>query len=476
MIEGLVPYPEYRDSGLPWLPKIPASWSVARNGRLFTQRNKTGHSDLPILEVSLRSGVRVRDMKDGGRKQVMADRSKYKQARAGDLAYNTMRMWQGAVGVAPVDGLVSPAYVVATPVPEVDASYLARLFRTSEYLREIDTFSRGIVKDRNRLYWEAFKQIPTPLPPLEEQAAINRFVARVEQVVARALKVKRETIACLEEQSQNIVHEAVTRGSDPRVSLRPSGVPWFGDLPQDWEVVRFKDRVGFREGPGIMAADFRDRGVPLLRISCLSGERASLDGCNYLDPHMVRERWSHFAVRSGDYLLSASGSTGTVALADKSVEGAIPYTGILRLWAKSSKTYMPFVRLFMASRLFLDQIDAAKSGVGIEHFGPTHLKRMAICLPPPERQQALVEIVNQRTAPLTRTIQRVSFQIEALRDYSRALVRTVVTGQLDIREAARRLPDTVPTVDDQDGLDTVSVEDELKSSSERSAIAAEVGA
>ena len=70
MIEGLVPYPEYRDSGLPWLPKIPASWSVARNGRLFTQRNKTGHSDLPILEVSLRSGVRVRDMKDGDKSQV----------------------------------------------------------------------------------------------------------------------------------------------------------------------------------------------------------------------------------------------------------------------------------------------------------------------------------------------------------------------------------------------------------------------
>jgi len=476
VIDNLPPYPKYKDSGLPWLPKIPASWSVARNGRLFTQRNKTGHSDLPILEVSLRSGVRVRDMKDGSRKQVMSERSKYKQARAGDLAYNTMRMWQGAVGVAPVDGLVSPAYVVATPVSDVDATYLARMFRTPEYLREIDTFSRGIVKDRNRLYWEAFKQIPTPTPPLDEQRAINRFAARVEERVGRAIKLKNDAIARLEEQSQRIVHEAVTRGSDPHVRLRPSGVPWFGDVPDGWEVLRFKDRVGFREGPGIMAADFRDRGVPLLRISCLSGERASLDGCNFLDPRMVLERWSHFAVRSGDYLLSASGSTGTVALADESVEGAIPYTGILRLWAKSPRTYMPFVRLFMASRLFLDQIDAAKSGVGIEHFGPTHLKRMAILLPPPERQRSIVEAVNERTAPLTRAIQRVSLQIESLRDYARALVGSVVVGQFDVRELSRSLPDTSPTVGDQGGLDTVSEEHEQKTISGRGAVAAEVRA
>ena len=108
-------FPQYRDSGLPWLGEIPEHWDVRRNGRLFAERVETGFEDLPILEVSLRTGVRVRDMENGARKQQMADRSKYKRAAKGDIAYNMMRMWQGAVGVAPVDGLISPAYVVARP-------------------------------------------------------------------------------------------------------------------------------------------------------------------------------------------------------------------------------------------------------------------------------------------------------------------------------------------------------------------------
>ncbi len=95
-------------------------------------------------------------MENGGRKQQMTDRSKYKARSQGDVAYNMMRMWQGAVGVAPVDGLISPAYVVARPLPGVDPRYYTYLFRTSTYMREVNKFSRGIVSDRNRLYWDEF--------------------------------------------------------------------------------------------------------------------------------------------------------------------------------------------------------------------------------------------------------------------------------------------------------------------------------
>lgn len=116
MIDGLKPYPEYKDSGVAWLGDVPGHWEVRRNGRLFLQRNETGFPALPILEVSLRSGVRVRDFDASSRKQVMRDRAMYKRALRGDITYNMMRMWQGAVGVAPVDGLISPAYVVARPL------------------------------------------------------------------------------------------------------------------------------------------------------------------------------------------------------------------------------------------------------------------------------------------------------------------------------------------------------------------------
>lgn len=240
MIAGLKPYADYMDSGLPWLGQVPAHWKAVRNSSLFGQRSQTGYAELPILEVSLKTGVQVRSFGKANRKQVMSDLGKYKRAAKGDLAYNTMRMWQGALGVCPVDGLVSPAYVVARPYPGVEPRYFAALFRTGDYMAEIDSASRGIVKDRNRLYWDQFKQMQSPCPPLAEQAAIVRFLDWANGRLDRTIRAKRKVIALLTEQKQAIIHRAVTRGLDPAVVLKPSGVPWLGDIPQHWEVLRSK--------------------------------------------------------------------------------------------------------------------------------------------------------------------------------------------------------------------------------------------
>ncbi len=161
MIDSLRAYAEMKLSGLPWLGSIPAHWDVRCNGRLFGPRRETGFPDLPVLGVSLRSGVRVRSFQDGGRKQKIGDRAQYQRAARGDIADNMVRMWQGAVGIAPVDGVVSPAYVVARPFPEIDARFYAYLFRTAAYMREVDTYSRGIGPDRHRLHWDSFKQLPS---------------------------------------------------------------------------------------------------------------------------------------------------------------------------------------------------------------------------------------------------------------------------------------------------------------------------
>jgi type I restriction enzyme, S subunit len=239
MIDGLRAYPEMKHTGLPWLGHIPMHWEVRRNGRLFGARRETGFPDLPILEVSIRSGVRVRDFVNGARKQEMSDRSKYLRAVTGDIAYNMMRMWQGAVGVAPSDGLVSPAYVVARPFASIHAPYYAYLFRTTAYLREIDTFSRGIVPDRNRLYWESFKQMPSAYPPLEEQRLMAKFLDWHALQTTKLIRAKKKLIGLLNEQKQAIVHRAVTRGLDHDVKLEP-GVPWLGEIPKDWTLRKLR--------------------------------------------------------------------------------------------------------------------------------------------------------------------------------------------------------------------------------------------
>jgi type I restriction enzyme S subunit len=158
----------------------------------------------------------VRDFDASARKQVMADRAKYKRAANGDIAYNMMRMWQGAVGVAPTDGLISPAYVVAQPLPGTSSRYFARLFRTAVYMAEADKFSRGIVKDRNRLYWEDFKRMPSCYPPPLEQVeiadAIEDACCRIDAGIHRV----RQEMTLLRELRTRLIADVVTGKIDVR--------------------------------------------------------------------------------------------------------------------------------------------------------------------------------------------------------------------------------------------------------------------
>jgi type I restriction enzyme, S subunit len=213
---GLNPNVRLRPSGVAWLGQVPEHWETVRNGQLFTQRNETGFPDLPILEVSLKTGVRIRSFGSSDRKQVMTDKSKYKRAAKGDLAYNMMRMWQGAVGVTPVDGLVSPAYVTAKPLKENESQYFSALFRTTAYMAEVDKYSRGIVKDRNRLYWEDFKQIPTICPPPNEQLAIADAIDQSTASMNSAIQRIDREIALLREYRTRLIADVVTGKLDVR--------------------------------------------------------------------------------------------------------------------------------------------------------------------------------------------------------------------------------------------------------------------
>ena len=210
------PYPAYKPSGVKWLGDMPAHWQTVRNGRLFGQRTELGYADLPILEVSLVTGVRVRDFENSNRKQFMSDRSLYKRAVKGDIAYNMMRMWQGAVGVAPLDGLVSPAYIVAKPLAGTEPRYFDHLFRTRAYMSEVDKFSRGIVKDRNRLYWEDFKQMPTPRPPSNEQVRIADAIDRIAELTSVGIRNLRSQINLANEYRARLIADVVTGKLDVR--------------------------------------------------------------------------------------------------------------------------------------------------------------------------------------------------------------------------------------------------------------------
>jgi type I restriction enzyme S subunit len=229
---GLDPSVRLKPSGVEWLGDVPEHWEVRRNGRLFVERNETGFSELPILEVSLRTGIRIRSFENPARKQTLSDRDMYKRALTGNIVYNMMRMWQGAVGVVPCDGLISPAYVVAQPLSGTHAQYYSNLFRTDAYMGAVDMYSHGIVKDRNRLYWEAFKQLPSPHPPLHEQAAITLAISNETNDLDIAIGRLWNEIALMREYRARLIADVVTGKVDVRAVA--AGLP-----AEDFEVDHF---------------------------------------------------------------------------------------------------------------------------------------------------------------------------------------------------------------------------------------------
>lgn len=207
---GLAPAIPLRDSGVPWLGEVPPHWSVRRLARLFRERDERGEPDLPLLEVSINTGVAEREFSDDRIESTAADFNSYKVARTGDVVFNKMRMWQGAVGVAPVDGLVSPDYVVAEPTGELRADLAGLLFRTNAFSAECARHSHGIVWDRLRLYWEGFRDIAVPVPPPKEQRSIMDHIRRESAKLDRARAATDRTVELLKERRAALMAAAVT--------------------------------------------------------------------------------------------------------------------------------------------------------------------------------------------------------------------------------------------------------------------------
>jgi len=425
MIEDLKPYAEYKESGLPWLGELPAHWEIKRNASLFQQRNAVGEPDWPILEVSLRTGVRIRQFGSTKRKQVMSDKAKYKCATKGDYVYNMMRMWQGAAGIAPVDGLVSPAYVVAKPFPHVNPAYFASLFRTEDYLAEVDAFSRGIVKDRNRLYWDQFKQIPTPYPPPAEQAAIVRFLDWANGRLERTIRAKRKVNALLNEQKQTIIHSAVTRGLDPSVHLKPSGIPWLGEIPAHWEVARVKNQFRCLNTKRI-PLNAVERGSMTTRVFDYYGASGVIDKVDdYLfddELLLIAEDGANLVLRNLPLAIIARGRfwVNNHAHILKPLHGNIVYLAHIL----ETLNYKPWISGAAQPKLTLDRLMA-----------------ISIAIAPPDEQDLIVEHTAESTRPIRVAISRLEREIDLLREYRTRLVADVVTGKLDVREAATQLPD-----------------------------------
>jgi type I restriction enzyme S subunit len=279
MIEKLKPYPTMKDVGPEWLGNVPSHWDVRRVKVLLREvdeRTTTGTERL----LSLRQERGLVDHHDSGGKPVPPEALiGFKRTRPGQLVMNRMRAAAGLFAATPEPGIVSPDYAVFSPRSELRLDYYVHLFKTPLMAGVFRSESRGLGTGESgflRLYTDRFGAILMPYPSLSEQTAIARFVAYVDANIRRYISSKKKLIRSLEEQKQAIVNRAVTRGLDPNVRLKASGVEWLGDVPEHWEVSRLRrlaERVtsGSRGWSNYAA----DAGPVFIRIGNLT--RVSID-------------------------------------------------------------------------------------------------------------------------------------------------------------------------------------------------------
>ena len=277
MAHDLKPYPAYRDSGVPWLGRVPAHWAQERAKWLFKKKNRPVRDTDDVVTcfrdgvVTLRKNRRVRGFTES-LKEIG-----YQGIRRGDLVIHAMDAFAGAVGVADSDGKGTPVYSVCEPVPGTNPHYYAFVIREMARSLWILALARGIRERSTDFRFDDFGSQPVPLPPAADQAAIVRYLDHVDRRIRRFIHAKQKLIALLNEQKQAIIHRAVTRGLDPDVRMKPSGVAWLGEVPAHWKVSKVRRLISFMtSGSRGWAAYYADSGNIFIQSGNL-GRSMSLD-------------------------------------------------------------------------------------------------------------------------------------------------------------------------------------------------------
>jgi type I restriction enzyme, S subunit len=468
MIADLKPYAEYKESGLPWLGQVPGHWDVQKPRHIGSLLKGVGGTKEDALSAGVpcvRYGELYTTHTFFVRKPrtfIHPDRiSNYTPLHYGDVLFAASGETLEEIGKSAVNLIEGTAVcggdvIILRPTVPVHAPFLGYLMDCRPSANQKATMGRGTTV--KHIYPDELKNLLFPFPPVPEQAAIVRFLDWANGRLERAIRAKRKVIALLQEQKQAIIHRAVTRGLDPSVPLKPSGIPWLGDIPAHWEVRRAK--YLYREVDE-RSADGREE---LLSVSHLTGVTPRSQ--KTITMFKAASYAGHKLCRPGDLVVNTM-------WAWMGALGVSTYSGII---SPAYAVYRPLqpkgiIGIYMdgllRSRPYVSNIICRSTGLRASRLRlyPEEFFRLLFIRPPAEEQQRIVERIGDETAELGIAISRLEREIDLLREYRTRLVADVVTGKLDVREAATRLPAEAPmdsVEDDADPTDDIdSAADEV---------------
>ena len=437
------PYPEYKDSGVEWLGRIPAHWESKALKRPFRVVNgstpTSGESDnwdgdIPWVTPDDLGKMSHRVLNEPARYLTPKgyESCGTQMVRARSLVLSTR---------APIGHLAIAGTSVCTNqgcrslVFRHSGNETYFYFQLHAAKPVLEAAGRG--STFKELASEDLQSVDLSVPPLDEQRAIADFLdretAKIDALVAR----KERLIELLQEKRTGLITRAVTRGLDPNVPMKDSGVEWLGEIPVHWDVKRLKHLVpGVTVGIVVTPSKYYvDDGIPCLRSLNVSRGTIDMDNLVFINVS-ANELHQKSKIFAGDVVAVRTGQAGTAAVVPRELDGANCID--LLIVRRSEKVLPQFVYYYLNSRAAISQATELSVGAIQAHYNTSTLAQLVVPKSPSDEQSRIVTHLDETTGEIDRLIARVRQAIDHLREFRTALISAAVTGKIDVREAAPR--------------------------------------
>ena len=417
-------YDSYKDSGVKWLGEIPSHWEVKRLGSYFTERKvKVSDKEYEPLSVT-KLGVfpqweNVAKTNDGDNRKLV---------KRGDFVINSRSDRKGSSGVSDRDGSVSLINIVLQPRKTIIASYTNYLLKSYKFIEEYYRNGHGIVADLWTTRFDEMKMIKVAIPSIKEQEAIANYLDAATSKIDEAIAQQQKMIDLLNERKQIIINNAVTKGLDPNVKMKPSGIDWIGDIPEHWELSQLKKVAKIILGKMLS----REQGNVYPYLCAKDVHYGSVDVSDLKSMNFSEIEKQMYEVRNGDMLIVEGGAgAGGCAIFECKGTGIYIQNSIMIVRGNTMMLngYICYMIQSMNQRGYVEYICNKAT---IPHFTKEKVGSVIIPIPPKEEQETIVKHVTKRIKPIDDNIIARNKQISLLQERKQIIINDVVTGKVKV--------------------------------------------
>ncbi|EAI9959789.1 restriction endonuclease subunit S [Campylobacter coli] len=422
----------FKDSGIEWLGEIPQDWQIVPIRCCFGEFNaRCNNNDYPLLSVTIANGVVYQNDITNKKDISNDDKSNYKIVPLGAIAYNKMRMWQGAIGINMLEkGIVSPAYVVAIPNKKININFSYYLLKSKNMICEYEKYSYGLCSDMNNLRYEDFQNIKIPLPPLKEQEQIANFLDEKCEQIANFIEKKEKLISLLKEQKQVLINETITKGLDKNVNFKDSGIEWLGEIPQHWRIVKLKyvafTNIGLVYSPDDIVEN-SDEGYPVLRANNIQNGKIDYQDLIYIKSKQIGKKQ---IISSGDLLMCIrNGSENLLGKTAKIQDENFSFGAFTAIIKSQFNDYFYWV---FQTNMLRKSIASFSASNGIGQISQDDIKNFIISFPPLKEQEQIANFLDEKCEKIDLLIEKTKKQIKLIKEYKTTLINQAVCGRIDL--------------------------------------------